>query len=187
MRAPALTAPRDESGQATLLMLGLLGALVVGALVLGGFGQALGAKSRHQRAADLAAMSAGAAMAKAYSRLFEPAVFPSGGPNRRHLSTAQYETLARAAAVRGGIRNGVAVRGADVRFHGGSFAPTRVTVAVRGETAVRVHGRSGGRRAVAVRASASAEVSPARGEGLDQPAHGHGGGYDGPLAYRSGK
>src|SRR3954447_13094721 len=114
MRAPALPAPRDESGQATLLMLGLFGALVVGALVLGGFGQALGAKSRHQRAADLAAMSAGAAMAKAYPRLFEPAVFPNGAPNPHHLSTAQYESLARAAAQRGGLRNGVRVSPADV-------------------------------------------------------------------------
>ena len=107
-------------------MLGLLAMLLLGAIILGGFGQALGAKSRHQRAADLAAMSAGGAMAKAYPRLFEPAVFPNGVPNPRHLSTAQYEAQARAAAVRGGARNGVPVRAADVRFPGGSFAPTRV-------------------------------------------------------------
>src|SRR3954469_421152 len=151
MRAPALTAPRDESGQATLLMLGVLGALVVGALVLGGLGQALGAKSRHQRAADLAAMSAGAAMAKAYPRLFEPVVFPNGVPNRHHLSTLQYEALARAAAVRIGGRNGVRVNPADVRFPGDPFAPTRVAVSVRGATSVRIHGDAGGSRVIAVK------------------------------------
>src|SRR4051794_23934936 len=114
-----------QDGQATILMLALLAVLVAGGLVLGGFGKALGAKSRHQRAADLASMSAGGVMARAYPRLFEPAVFPNGLPNPRHLSTAHYLALARAAAVRGGARNGVSVRPADVRFPGGSFAPTR--------------------------------------------------------------
>src|SRR3954468_19600757 len=127
---------RTSDGQATILMLGVLAALVVGALVLGGFGQALGAKSRHQRAADLAAMSAGAAMARAYPRLFEPAVFPNGVPNPHHLSPAQYLALARAAAMRGGAKNRIPVRAADVRFPGASFAPTRVEVVVRGEAAV---------------------------------------------------
>src|SRR3954470_7747685 len=137
---------RTSDGQATILMIGVLAALVAGGIVLAGFGQALGAKSRHQRAADLAAMSAGGAMAKAYPRLFEPALFPNGVPNPRHLSTAQYEALARAASGRGGARNGVAVRAADVHCPGGSCAPTRVSVAVRGESSVRVHGGAGGRR-----------------------------------------
>src|SRR5882762_11502163 len=101
---------RTSDGQATILMLGVLAALVAGRIVLAGFGQALGAKSRHQRAADLAAMSAAGTMAKAYPRLFEPAVFPNGVPNPRHLSTAQYEELARQGAVRAGVRNGVQVR-----------------------------------------------------------------------------
>src|SRR3954463_2433398 len=113
MRAAAFPDPTEESGQATVLMLGLVAALVAGGIVLGGFGQALGAKSRHQRAADLAAMSAGVAMSQASPRRFEPAVFPNGTPNPRHLSTAQYEELAREAAVRGGVRNGVQVRVAD--------------------------------------------------------------------------
>jgi hypothetical protein len=179
--------PASEDGQATVLMLGLLAALVTGGIVLGGFGQALGAKSRHQRAADLAAMSAGAAMAKNYPRLFEPAVFPNGMPNPHHLSTTRYVALARAAAVRGGARNGVPVSPADVHFPGASFAPTRVQVSVRGGAAVRVHPGEHGRRSVAVKASATAEVAPPLGAGLDQPANGHGGGYDGPLAYRMGK
>src|SRR3954468_7723820 len=135
-----------QDGQATILMLALLAALMAGGIVLGGFGQALGAKSREQRAADLAAMSAAGSMAKTYSRLFEPAVFPNGTPNPRHLSTAQYEELAREAAIRGGVRNGASVRPSDVRFPGAGFAPTRVAVALRGFTAVRVHGGAGGRQ-----------------------------------------
>src|SRR4051794_13370454 len=145
---------RDD-GQATILVLGLLAALVVGGIVLGGFGQALGAKSREQRAADLAAMSAAGTMAKTYPRLFQPAVFPNGAPNPRHLSTARYEELAREAAIRGGARNGGQVEPRDIRFPGESFAPTRVAVALRGETAVRVHAGAGGRRAVEVKAAAA--------------------------------
>src|SRR4051812_4703862 len=178
---------RTEDGQATILMLGLLAALVAGGILLGAFGQALGAKSRHQRAADLAAMSAAGNMAKNYSRLFEPSVFPNGKPNPRHLSTAQYQELAREAAIRGAARNGAQLDPAAVRFPGGSFAPTRVAVSIRGQTAVRIHGGAGGRRDVAVSAAAIAEIAAPTGTGLDQPANGHGGGYDGPLAYRMGK
>ena len=48
-----------ERGQASLLLLGLIAVLVAGTLILFGFGQALGARGKHQRAADLAAVSAG--------------------------------------------------------------------------------------------------------------------------------
>jgi uncharacterized membrane protein len=61
-RVPA----RGELGQATLLVAGVVAALLLGLAVLVAFGQALGAKGRHQRA-DLAAMSA-AAMRDAYPR-----------------------------------------------------------------------------------------------------------------------
>src|SRR4051812_50215299 len=125
---------RTSHGQATILMLGVLAALVAGGIVLAGFGQALGAKSRHQRAADLAAMSAAGAMAKAYPRLFEPAVFPNGVPNSRHLSTAQYEALARAAALRGGGRHGGRLRPGDARLPGGPIAPPPGPGAVPGAT-----------------------------------------------------
>jgi hypothetical protein len=40
---------------------------------------------------------------------------------------------------------------------------------------------------VPVAARATAELAPGAGAGLDQPSHGSGGGYDGPLAYRMGK
>jgi hypothetical protein len=53
-------------------MLAVVGALLVGTLVLFAFGNALGAKGHHQRAADLAAVSAAQVMRDLYPRLFEP-------------------------------------------------------------------------------------------------------------------
>jgi Transglycosylase SLT domain/D-alanyl-D-alanine carboxypeptidase len=181
-----------ERGQAAVLLLSVMAALVLGALVLGAFGQALGAKGRHQRAADLAAMSAALAMREAYPRLFESPEIRPGVQNPRHLSQAEYEGLARSAAVSGARRNGVTIRPADVTFPPAGamapFAPTRVAVAVRGATAVRLG--SGSRRrpeTIDVRARAVAEIAPASAASLDLPTHGSGGGYDGPLAYRMGK
>jgi transglycosylase-like protein with SLT domain/D-alanyl-D-alanine carboxypeptidase-like protein len=174
-----------ELGQATLLLLGVVAAVLAGALLLGGFGQALGAKGRHQRAADLAAMSAARTMSEAYPRLFEPPFLEGGVPNPRHLSTAHYLALARRAAADGAARNGVALRLGDVRFPDESFAPTRVTVAVRGKAKVRV--QPGPASTVPVAARATAELAPDLGVSFDQPSHGSGGGYDGPLAYRMGK
>ena len=49
---------RSARGQASLMMLAVVGSLLLGALVLFAFGNALGAKGRHQRAADLAAWRA---------------------------------------------------------------------------------------------------------------------------------
>jgi soluble lytic murein transglycosylase-like protein len=178
-----------ERGQATVLLLGVAGAILAGSLVLAAFGQALGAKGRHQRASDLAAISAASAMRDAYPRLFEPAFLAPGTPNPRHLSTAEYLMLARRAAVRAGRRNGVRIRPADVRFPGRpSFAPTRVTAIVRGRARVRI-GASGrqARRQIAVRARATAELSPPADLGALYPPRARGGGYSGPLAYRQGK
>ena len=174
-----------ESGQALLLLLGLASVLIVGALVLGALGQGLGVKSRHQRAADLSAVSAAHAMRRSYLRLFEPRVLPSGVPNPHHLSRARYLALARAAAVRAGRRNGVAVSPREVRFPLLSFAPTRVTVAIKDADPIAVPG-AGSHRLV-VRARATAELSPGVGPRFDIPTTGTGGGYDGPLAYRMGK
>ena len=174
-----------ERGQASVLMIGVMAALVAGATIAGAFGQALGGKSRHQRAADLAAMSAARAMSDQYPRLFEAGFVDEGVPNPRHLSAEEYLALGRVAAVRAARRNGVAVRPADVRFQRG-FAPTRVTVIARGETSVKPAPQGEPAR-IAVRGRATAELSPAAGAALDQPTHGSGGGYDGPLAYRMGK
>jgi hypothetical protein len=54
-----------ERGQALLLMVAGCAVMLSGSLVLFAFGQALGAKGRHQRAADLAAVSAARAMVSA--------------------------------------------------------------------------------------------------------------------------
>ena len=182
---PPRRAPVDERGQALPLVLGLVAVLLGGVLVLAAFGQALGGRSRHQRGADLAAVSAARVMRQDHPRLFEPAVLPNGQPNPRHLSTSAYLARARAAAVDGASRNGIRVRPRDVDFPGGGFAPTRVRVRVRGSVRVRIDG--GRPRRVPVRARAAAELSPADQDGLGLPAIGAGGGYEGPLAYRQGK
>lgn len=176
----------SASGQALVLMLGVMTAVIAGVLVLGAYGQALGAKGRHQRAADLAAVSAARAMRHAYPRLFEPAFLGPGVPNPRHLSRSAYLAIARRAAIAGARRNGVALRAADVRFpERGSFAPVRVAVAVAGEANVRVAAR-GRRRALPVRARAEAELVPPD-QVAGAPAFAAGGGYEGPLAHRQGK
>ncbi len=180
--------PRDERGQALPLALGLVGAVLAGVLVLTAFGQALGGKSRHQRGADLAAVSAARTMREDYPRLFEASVLESGEPNPRHLSTTGYLTRARAAAADAARRNGVRVAPGDVHFPGGGYAPTRVRVRARGSVHIRVDGSDRQRRRrVAVQASATAELMPGAEGGLDQSAFASGGGYDGPLAYRMGK
>jgi len=49
---------REERGQASLMMLAVVAAVLVGAVVLFRLGNALGAKGRYQRPADLAAIGA---------------------------------------------------------------------------------------------------------------------------------
>ena len=176
---------REERGQALLLLLGVVAAVLVGTLVLVAFGQALGGKSRHQRAADLAAVSAAHRMSDDYFRLFEPATLPNGLANPRHLTTAEYLLRARSTAVRAAARNGVRLDPADVAFPDGGFAPTRVRVQAGGSVRVRVEkGRP--ERPVDVEASATAELA-VLGVGSAMPAMASVGGYSGPLAYRGGK
>ena len=168
-----------ERGQASLLTLGIVGALLAGAILLFAFGNALGAKGRHQRAADLAAVSAAQAMRELYPRLFEPPFLRPDVANPRHLEEREYRALAVAAAVRGGFRNGVRIRPGDVTFPGATFAPTRVRVRVRERVAL---GPGEHRASIPVEARATAELSP---DGGGVPSRG--GGYGGPLAYRQGK
>jgi soluble lytic murein transglycosylase-like protein len=164
------------------MMLAAVGALLAGAVLLFALGNALGAKGRQQRAADLAAVSAAQAMRDLYPRLFEPPFLRPGVPNARHLDEARYRALVVAAAVRGALRNGAHVRPADVTFPGATFAPTRVRVRVR----ERLEVGPAGRRALApVDSQATAELSPDGGGAT--PARGSGGGYGGPLAYRQGE
>jgi hypothetical protein len=166
--------------------LAVAGLVLTGTLIVFAFGQAFGAKGRHQRAADLAAVSAAQVMRDLYPRLFEPPFLEGGIPNPRHLSEAEYLARARAAAVRGARRNGALISAADVSFPGAGFAPTRVAVVARGKAHVRLGGERR-RRVVPVRARASAELAPDLGAAYGMPAYGSGGGYDGPLAYRMGK
>jgi transglycosylase-like protein with SLT domain/D-alanyl-D-alanine carboxypeptidase-like protein len=164
-------------------MLGVLGALLLGTLILFGFGQALGARGHAQRAADLSAVSAAQVMRRYFGRLFEPPVLEGGLPNPRHLTTSAYLSLARVAALRGARRNGVDPRRVRVAFPSSRFAPTRVTVAVAEQVEVKLSGERP--RAVAVQARATAAIAPA--SGLALPTQAAGGGYSGPLAYRQGK
>jgi hypothetical protein len=176
----------DERGQALLLMLGGVGALLAGVVLLFAVGNALGAKGRYQRAADLAAISAAQVMRDLYPRLFEPPFIEPDVLNPRHLEEGEYRAAAVAAAIRGGRRNGVEIRAEEVSFPEPGFAPTRVAVGVRGQTRVSL-GADGGRARsrLRIRASATAELSPAAGEAF--PGTASGGGYDGPLAYRQGE
>jgi hypothetical protein len=177
---------RPQAGQAALLLLGVLAALLAGTLILFGFGQALGARGKHQRAADLAAVSAAQIMQRHYERLFLPAFLDEGIRNPRHLSNSAYLALARAAAERGARRNGVAPRQVSVEFPGGTFAPNQIEVVVRGGTDVHVASRAGPEE-IEIRARATAEIAPETEAAFGMPTHGSGGGYDGPLAYRMGK
>src|SRR5262245_12175025 len=185
------SAPTTEdrhSGQATLLLLALVGILLASTLVLFAFGQALGAKGRHQRAVDLAAVAAARAMRDVYSRLFEPALLEDAVPNPLHLELDEYLALARRAALRTAVANGVSAEGVTVSFPAG-FAPTRVTVSVRGETRVRIAAGNGNgaQPRIHVRARATAELAPSADVPSGMPATASGGGYSGPLAYRQGK
>ena len=172
-----------QSGQALILLLGVAALLIVAALVLGGFGQALTAKGRHQRAADLASMSGAHAMREAYPRLLEPAFLRPGVRNPRHLDLAEYLRLARQAAIEAARRNGVAITADDVRFGGSDgSAPLRITTQVRGSATVRIGAGSASSRSVPVGANATAELMPtvAAGEPSGRP-------YGGPFAYRQGE
>jgi len=103
------------------MMLAVAGAVLLGAMVLFAFGNALGVEGRYQRAADLAAISAAQVMRDLYPRLFEPPFIEPDVPNPRHLEESDYRALAVAAAVGGGRRNGVAVHAGDVAFPGGDL------------------------------------------------------------------
>jgi hypothetical protein len=159
---------RGERGQAAVLLVGGLCALLVGVVVLAAVARGVGREGSAQRAADLAALSGARAMQDAFVRLFEPPEI-DGRPNPRHLEAAEYLALARAAADATARRNG-----ADqprVAFpNGDSFAPVRIRVTLDGQP---------------VTVTAVAELAPPGASGI--PLAGGPGAYDGPLAYRQGK
>ncbi len=169
---------RFAEGQASILLVAALLAVVVGAVMLGSLGQGFGVLGASQRAADLGALAGARAMHAAQPRLFEPPVV-HGQVNPAHLERSDVIALARDRAVSVARRNGA--RTVSVVFpDADSFAPMRIRVIAESPFALS----AGGRR-LALRADAEAEITPLAGDGL--AAFGTGGGYDGPLAYRQGK
>ena len=167
---------RGASGQASVLLVGALAALLVGVLVLGAVARGVAREAAAQRAVDLAALAGARAMHEANPRLFEPATI-DGVPNPRHLTRDAYLALARDAAERVARANGA--KHARVEFpDGATFAPVRIRVAAREVVEVR---RGEERRRVPIAVAAEAELAPVM---VDVAT---GGGYDGPLAYRQGK
>jgi hypothetical protein len=167
---------RGERGQAALLLVGLLLAVCIGAVVLGGIARGVGARGDLQQAADLAALAAARAMHDAYPRVFEPAV-RDGVRNARHLERAEYLALAERAAKDTAARNGA--HRATVAFPGGGLAPVRVRVTVRDPIAI------GGDAEVPNTAVAEAELAPPG--TLPDAGPANAGEYRGPFAYRQGK
>jgi hypothetical protein len=167
---------RREHGQAALLLVGLLLAVCIGAVVLGGIARGVGARGDLQQAADLAALAAARAMHDAYPRVFEPAV-RDGVRNVGHLERAEYLALAKRAATDTAARNGA--RRTTVVFPGGGLAPVRVRVIVRDAITV------GDDAQVRNTAVAEAELAPPRTLPGGGPANA--GEYRGPFAYRQGR
>ena len=173
-RTPRLaTRPAGERGQAMLLLVGLLLAVCIGAVVLGGVARGVGARGDLQQAADLAALAAARAMHDAYPRVFEPAARDGA----RHLERAEYLALAERAAKDTAARNGA--HRAAVAFPGGGLAPVRVRVTVRDAIAV------GDDAQVPNTAVAEAELAPPG--TLPDAGPANAGEYRGPFAYRQGR
>jgi hypothetical protein len=171
--------PRTQSGQALILLVGVLLAVLLGAVVLGGVARGLGAGADRQTAADLAALAGARAMHRDYGRLFEASAV-GGRPNPRHLGRAAYESRARAAARRVGALNGA--RSLTVSFPDGrTFAPVRIRVLVTDDIEVGVGDHP---RRLESRRLAEAELAPPNGGPALPPGAGE---YRGPLAHRQGK
>jgi hypothetical protein len=167
-----------QRGQALLVLVAALAALLVAAVVLGGVARGIGMKGRNQRAADLAALAGARAMRADYDRLFAPPVV-AGRANPQHLERAAYLAQARTRALAVARRNG-ATR-VEVAFpDGATFAPTRIAVTVRDPAVVKLGGR---KRSAPVAALAEADLAPGT-VAVDAPGPGD---YPGPFAYRQGK
>ena len=154
-----------DDGQALVLVVGALAALLVGAGGLGMLARGLGAHADHQRAADLAALAGARALVDAFPRALEPP------DSSRHLGASAYLELARSVARRTAGRNGA--RRVAVRFAAGPL-PDRVTVTV--SDPIRVPGGGLVSGPVTAEAQLAAFAVPI-GDGE----------YPGPYAYRQGK
>jgi hypothetical protein len=171
-----LAAIDGRRGQASVLLVGALAAVLVGVLVLGAVARGVAREAAAQRAVDLAALAGARAMQEANPRLFEPLTV-DGAPNPRHLSREAYLALAEDAAERTARANGAGNATVDFPDED-SFAPVRIRVAARELVEIR---RGEERREMRIAVMAEAELAPAT------AGFATGGGYDGPLAYRQGK
>jgi hypothetical protein len=178
---------RREDGQALLLALGGAFALIAAALALVAIAAAVTGKGRAQRAADLAAISAARSMRDDLPRLLSPPTLPDGSPNPAHIGKDAYLARARAAAVEAAAGNEVAAARLAVSFPDlNAFAPLRVKAAVAGTLELDSEtDRDGGRPKV--EASAIAEAAAPATSGGSMPSMANGGGYSGPLVYRTGE
>jgi Transglycosylase SLT domain/D-alanyl-D-alanine carboxypeptidase len=159
-----------------MVLLGLLAAVALGALVLGGIARGVGVRGDLQSAADLAALAAARAMHDAYPRVFEPPVL-GGVANPRHLERADYLALGERAARATAARNGA--HDVAVAFPRAGLAPVRVRVTVHDAIAV------GDRAEVPNAATAEAELAPPG--ALPDAGPLDAGEYRGPFAHRQGK
>jgi hypothetical protein len=176
-----MSPPRSTgtAGQASVLVVGALAAILLGAFVLGAAAKGVGERSKAQRQADLAALAGARALHSAYPRLFEPA-YGRRRANPRHLEKSEYLALGRRAARVTAERNGatdVAIAFPD----GASFAPVRIRATVTRRVTVE---RGAAREGADVRGVAEAELAPPDqlglgGTGTDE--------YAGPLEHRQGK
>ena len=167
--------PSDD-GQALLLVIGILAAVLAGSLVLGGVAQAIAIRGERQRAADLGALAAARALREAYPRVFAAPLI-RGRANPQHLERAEYVALGRRIATVTAQRNGAG--DVAVTFPDDALAPLRVRVVVHDRIEV-APGAS-----FPATANAEAELVPPGAVGaLGAPGAGE---YAGPLAYRQGK
>ncbi|HEX6667637.1 MAG TPA: D-alanyl-D-alanine carboxypeptidase family protein [Solirubrobacterales bacterium] len=170
-----------EEGQALILAIGAIFVLLASTLALVAISGAVTGKGRVQRAADLAAISAARSMRDDLARLLSRPRMPNGVLNPAHLTKSAYLARARAAAISAGRGNGVDPKRIVVDFpDAASFAPVRVKATVIARLAV-------GRQRGEVEASATAEAAAPSGASGGMPAMASGGGYAGPLVYRTGE
>src|SRR5918911_86424 len=142
--------PREE-GQAFLVVVGMLVAVLLGSVVLGGVARAVGARGERQRAADLAALAGARALREPYPRVFAPPLI-DGRPNPDHLERAEYVALGRRIALETARRNGA--NDVEASSPGDAPAPLRTRVAVRDPIGLAPGGGVGGA------AAAEAELVP---------------------------
>ena len=123
-----------EAGQALPLVLGGVLALLFATLLLAAFGGAVTGKSRAQRAADLAALSAARSMRDDFDRLFVAARGPTARPTRLTWPSASTSSAPRPPAPRPRARNGVGAGRVGIEFpDAASFAPLRVRAEIAAE------------------------------------------------------